>query len=110
MLITLNIQGATPEEIREACKQFAELGTSSRVVITPEDLGQEALPPLPKSGTRRYKQTYTKQENETIVALYNKGYSWDEIADYLGRKTGNSIRTQFCTYRKEQERLKAKED
>ena len=38
MVITLNIQGASPEEIREACKQFAEMGINNRVIVKGERL------------------------------------------------------------------------
>ena len=37
MVITLNIQGASPEEIREACKQFAEMCINNRIEVKPED-------------------------------------------------------------------------
>jgi len=101
MVITLNIQGASPEEIREACKQFAEMGNNSRITITPEDLGVETLPPLPASPVSVFRKSYTQKENDAIITLHDRGYSWDEIATYLGRKNGNSIRTQYCTYRKQ---------
>ena len=52
MVITLNIQGASPDEIRETCKQFAEMGINNRVVITPEDLGISQAPQGEVGGSR----------------------------------------------------------
>lgn len=105
MLITLNLQGATPEEIREACKQFAELGTSSRVFITPEDLGQEAAPKRRKIIGGK---TWTDAEGETARVLYENGSNWKEIAAAINRTYGNN-RTPDAV-REYFKRLKAKED
>ena len=106
MLITLNLQGATPEEIREACKQFAELGASSSAVITPGDfLEQEA-------NHKRRKiiggKTWTDAEGETARVLYENGSNWKEIAAAINRTYGNN-RTPDAV-REYFKRLKAKED
>lgn len=43
MVITLNIQGASPEEIRETCKQFAEMGINNRIVVRGLDLVKDQV-------------------------------------------------------------------
>ena len=103
MEITLTIQGATPAEVREALRELYAQGTPGEPMeAKPFELEEKALlPPLPVCQEDRCRKSYSQDENRRIVNLHNKGYSWDDIAAYLGRKSGNSIRTQYCAIKRQ---------
>lgn len=82
MVITLNIQGASPEEIREACKQFAEMGINNRVVITPDGLGISQAPaPTPEVQQRGQKPRKRHYYNDGCVSDYRvfQMAGWDHL-------------------------------
>ena len=103
MEITLILKCATPAEVREALRELYAQGTPGEPMeAQPYELEEKALlPPLPACQENRCRKSYSPDENIRIVKLHNKGYSWDDIAAYLGRKNGNSIRTQYCVIKKQ---------
>ena len=103
MEITITIQGATPAEVREAIRELYAQGTPGEPMeAKPFEMEEKVmLSPLPACQEDRCRKSYSKDENLRIVVLHNKGYSWDDIAAYLGRKNGNSIRTQYCVIKKQ---------
>lgn len=103
MEITLTIQGATPAEVREALRELYAQGTPGEPMEEkPFEMEEKAMRPLLQPCQfNRFRKSYTDNENRIIVQKHNEGYSWDEIAQFLGRKNGNSIRTQYCVIKKQ---------
>lgn len=90
MVITLNIQGASPEEIRETCKQFAEMGINNRIVVKPEDLGGVTLPrerPAARVPHHRWKD----DEILYAVDLYEKGVAYKAISEAIKTRFNISV-------------------
>ena len=71
MVITLNIQGASPDEIRETCKQFAEMGINNRVVIKPEDLGISQAP-APSPEPKKTKRIIAKRKHNRYTGFQSE--------------------------------------
>lgn len=85
MILTLNIQGATPEEIVETCKQFADMGVNNRITTKPVQIEGPCFRRRTLGG-----KAWTEDEKQTAKALYNSGASWREIAETINRLYGNN--------------------
>lgn len=91
MVITLNIQGVSPEEIREACKQFAEMGINNRIVVKPEDLGISQAPaPSPDvedSVVEKIVEEVKPVQPARRKWAYNKVKWTKEIEDFIMKRS-----------------------
>ena len=95
MVITLNIQGASPEEIREACKQFAEMGINNRIEATPENLGISQAPdPSQEVQQRGQKPRKRHYYNDGCVSDYRvfQMAGWDHLEAGVLREVAQRFR------------------
>lgn len=95
MVITLNIQGASPEEIRETCKQFAEMAINNRIVVKPEDLGISQAPaPSPEVKQGGQKPRKRHYYNDGCISDYRvfQMAGWDHLEAGVLREVAQRLR------------------